>query len=282
MKIKGINCYKSIVYILFASSGSAMYAGAMGTESVASKGGVYVGAFGGGGATTSSNLSQGGTAFLAEASGGPLAVNSNGESSRTSAWIAGGHVGYQWTARPVNHINSNWTYAPATELEGYYLGGASLSGNELNNDTTRLNEHDFFVTYPMHTGVVLVNAVLNANHSDLGKFHPYIGVGAGTAVISIRGANSTQKSPSEPGVNHYNSDTNDTRIAFAAQPKIGVSFDLNQNANMFVEYRFLYLSASDYTFGSTVYPTHVATSNWDVKIGSQYYNMGTIGIHYDL
>lgn len=51
---------------------------------------------------------------------------------------------------------------------------------------------------------------------------------------------------------------------------------------MFLEYRFLYLSASDYTFGSTVYLTHIATTNWDVKIGSQYYNMATAGIQFDL
>jgi len=88
--------------------------------------------------------------------------------------------------------------------------------------------------------------------------------------------------PAEPGINHYNSDTSDTTSAFALQPKVGLSFDLGSNTNAFVEYCFLYLSATDFTVGSTVYPGHVATSNWNVKLGSQYYKMGTVGIHYDL
>lgn len=281
MKIKGMNCHTSIACILLISSG-AVYAGTMGVESVAPVGTIYVGAFGGGGGVTSGSYGQYGTAFYSEIAGGPLAVNAKGESNNTSAWVVGGHVGYQWPARLLNHINPNWTFAPAAELEGYYLGGATLSGDDLNNGTTRLTEHNFHVKYPLSTGVFLVNAILNANHADFGKFHPYVGVGAGAAVISVSGANSTQRTPAEPGVNHYNSDSNDTHTAFAAQPKIGVSFDLSPYTNVFVEYRFLYLSASDFTFGSTVYPAHVATSNWDVKIGSQYYNMGTIGLQYDL
>ena len=267
---------------LFITSGSVVYAGTMGPESVAPIDALYMGVFGGGGSVTSSSLSQEGTAFYGPNRGGPLAVNAIGQSSSSSEWMVGGHVGYQWPARSFNHISPSWTFAPATELEGYYIGGATVKGDDLNNGTTRLAEHDFHVTYPQHAGVFLVNTIFNANHANFGKFHPYIGVGAGAAVISITGANSTQKTPSEPGINHYNSGTSDTSLAFAAQPKIGVSFDLSQNTNMFVEYRFLYLSASDFTFGSTVYPTHVATSNWDVKIGSQYYNMGTIGFRYDL
>ncbi|NDH09225.1 MAG: hypothetical protein EBY16_06355 [Gammaproteobacteria bacterium] len=274
--------YTAVCCTLFISSGTIVYAGTMGPELVAPVDSVYIGVFGGGGGVTSGNLSQEGTAFYGEIKGGPLAVNAIGESNNSSGWIVGGHVGYQWPARLFNHFSSDWTFAPATELEGYYLGGSTLHSDELNNDTTRLTEHDFYVTYPLQTGVFLVNAILNANHTIFGKLHPYVGIGAGPAVISIVGANSTQTTPAEPGINHYNSGVNDTSLAFAAQPKIGISFNLNQYMNMFVEYRFLYLSSSDFTFGSTVYSTHVATSNWDVKIGSQYYNMGTIGIKYDL
>ena len=282
MKLKGIHSHMSLACMLLLSSGTGVYAGTMGAETAAPNDAVYLGFFGGGGAVTSGRLSQEGTAFYTEANGGPLAVNATGAANSSSEWIVGGQVGYQWAGRSFNHINPNWSFAPAAELEGYYLGGATLQGNDLNNGTTRLTEHDFYVSYPLHTGVFLVNAVLNANHSNFSKFHPYVGVGAGAAVISITGANSTQNTPAEPGINHYNSDTSDTSIAFAAQPKIGVSFDLGQHTNMFVEYRFLYLSATDFGFGSTVYPSHVATSNWDVKVGSQYYNMGTIGIKYDL
>ena len=282
MKIAGINGCLSLACSLFITFGTAVYGGTMGTESTNPTGDIYIGAFGGGGDISRSDLSQQGSAFFDMNSGGPLAVNASGESSSSSVWVVGGHVGYLWPSRMLNHTRSNWTVAPATELEGYYIGGSILRGEDVNNGTTRLTEHDFHVTYPMNTGVFLVNAILNVNHSAFEKIHPYVGVGIGTSVISISNAMSTQITPAEPGINHYNSGSSDTTVAFAAQPKVGVSFSLSQNTNMFFEYRFLYLSASDYTFGSTVYPTHVATSNWDVKVGSQYYNMGTIGIQYDL
>ena len=275
------NSYSTVMTCsLLLASASVVYGGTMGPESAAPTDALYMGVFGGGGGVSSSRMHQEGTAFIADINGGPLAVNAVGQSNGSSAWLVGGHVGYQWPARSLNHISPNWTFAPATELEGYYIGGATIKGHDITNDTTRLLEHDFLVTYPLHTGVFLVNAVLKANHANAGKFHPYLGVGAGAAVLSITGATSTQNTPAEPGLNHYNSRTGDTHLAFAAQPKIGVSFDLNQNTNMFVEYRFLYLSA--FAFGSTVYPTHVPTSAWNVSIGSQYYNMGTIGIQYDL
>lgn len=290
MKIKGMNCHTSMACILFfISSSSAGIAGTMGAETDMPIGAVYIGAFGGGGAVTSGSLYQQGTALYPYGSGsgyinnkGPLAVNAIGSFNSNSSWLVGGHVGYRFPARLSNYMNSNWTFSPATELEGYYIGGTYIHGDDLNNDTAMLDEHNFHVTYPLQTGVVLANAVLNVNHSVLGRFHPFVGVGVGLAVISISGANSTQKTPSEPGINHYNSDPNDVSTTFAAQPKIGVSFDLSQHTSLFVEYRFLYLAASNYTFGSTSYPTHVATTNWDVKIGSQYYNMGSVGIQFDL
>ncbi len=212
-----------------------------------------------------------------------MAVNAFGKSSGgNSAWVVGGHVGYEWPTRVLNYFNSKWSFSPATELEGYYLGGVTLSGHDINNNTDRLDEHDFLVSYPMQTSVFLINAILNINNAEFSKFHPYVGVGIGSAIVSISGANSTQTSPFEAGINHYNSDSSDTVTAFAAQPKIGVQWNLNQNTSVFAEYRFLYLAATGHTFGSTVYPTHVATSNWDVKIGAQKYNIGTVGVRFGL
>lgn len=282
MNITRKNYITSLIYMGCLASASLGYAGTMGDVASPSTGKIYVGAFGGGAGMSTGNMSQKGTAFLAEASGGPLAVNARGKSNDSSTWLVGGHVGYRWSSNLLENLSSEWMMAPATELEGFYLGRHTLKGSELNNGTTRLIEHNFHVSYPMSTGVFLVNAILNGHSSKFEKFHPYVGVGVGTAINPISGAVSTQLDPSEPGVNHYNSDTSDTALLLAAQPKVGVSFDVNQNMNVFAEYRFLYLSSSDYTFGSTVYPTHVATSNWNVKMGSQYYNMGTIGINYDL
>lgn len=284
MELKAINHGTSIVSILLLLSGSPTQAGTMGAEVASPTDAIYVAAFGGGGGRTSAHLVQQGTALYSydAPQAGPLAVDAFGKSSSGSTWIVGGHVGYRWSDRSLNHIGSNWTFAPAAELEGYYLGQSTLRGDDLNNTSAATFEHDFHVTYPMQTGVFLVNAVLNANSSNLGRFHPYVGVGAGGGVVSISGANSLQTSPPEIGVNHYNSNSDDSSVAFAAQPKVGVSFNVTPNTNVFVEYRFLYISATNFTFGSTSYPTHVATTNWNVQIESQYYNIGTAGIQFDL
>ena len=292
MIFKKTKLYASIASILCITSSAISHAGTMGAEAVAPIGAFYIGGFGGGGGSLSTNLTQQGTALYMYTStsgpsnpsnGGPLAVNAFGQSNSPSLWMAGGQVGYRFPEGMLKYFSPNWTFAPASELEGYYLGQSTMHGADLNNDAgSRLNEHDFHVTYPLSTGVFLVNGVLNATSSSLGRFHPYIGAGAGVAVISISGANSLQTTPLEAGINHFNSNPNDTSVAFAAQPKIGVSFNLRDNTNVFLEYRFLYLSGTDFTFGSTMYPTHVATTNWDVTIGSQYFNMGTAGIRFDL
>ncbi len=269
---------KAVSGCLLALSASIAYSGAMGPESINSQDKIYVGVFGGGGAITSGDIRQSGTAFYFEDVGGPLAVNAFGTGESSSMGMVGGHIGYAW----LNNIGRYFPVTPAAELEGYYIGGANIEGHEIGNDTTRLSEHDFFVNYPLETGVFLVNAVLNANNSVFGKFKPYVGVGIGSAVVSISNATATQTSPAEPGVNHYNSETSDKAVAFAAQPKVGVHFDLNPHTSVFAEYRFLYLSQTNYTFGSTVVPGHVATSPWLVSIKPQYYNMGTVGIDFDL
>lgn len=254
------------------------YSGTMGPESINAPGTIYVGIFGGGGALSSSDIRQFGTAFFTEADGGPLAVNAIGTSQSSSLGLIGGHIGFSWS----NKIGVYFPLTPAIELEGYYMGGAKIEGHDLSNDTTRLPEHDFLVSYPLKTGVFLANAILNADHLILGRFKPYVGVGIGSAVVSTSGATSIQLSPQEPGINHYNANPDDTTLAFAAQPKIGLHFDLNTQASIFAEYRFLFLSQTSYTFGSTVYPTHAPTSPWMVSIKPQYYNMGTLGIEFDL
>ena len=263
---------------LLAWSASVAYSGTMGPESINSPNRIYFGVFGGGGAITSTNMSQSGTAFFTEAAGGPLAVNSFGRAGSDSVGMVGGHIGFAWPTT----TSGNFAVTPAVELEGYYLGKAKLQGHDINNDTTRLTEHDFLVSYPLESGVFLVNAVLNANNSVFGKFRPYVGVGIGSAVSSISNASSLQTSPPELGVNHYNADTNDSALAFAVQPKVGVHFDVNPRVSVFAEYRYLYLSQTNYTFGSTVYPTHAPTSPWQVSLKPQSYNMGTVGVEFDL
>ena len=125
MSIKGlVNVFGMVCFL----SASAAFSGTMGAESDPSSfGSIYISAFGGGTTVSSGNLSQQGTAYYDAAKGGPLAVNARGESKQTSAGVVGGHVGYQWPARSLTQMSSNWTFSPATELEGYYLGGRYLS-----------------------------------------------------------------------------------------------------------------------------------------------------------
>lgn len=268
---------KAVSGCALALSASIAYSGAMGPASIELPGKIYVGVFGGGGSVTNDGITQYGTAFFTEAVGGPLAVDSFGTSESSSTGMIGGHIGFAWPG----NMGVHFPLTPAVELEGYYMGGVQVDGHDISNDTLRLDEHDFHVTYPVKTGVFLVNAVLNSNNSVFGRFKPYVGVGIGSAVVSISGANSTQLSPPEFGINHYSADPDDTAVAFAAQPKAGVRFDFG-HASVFAEYRFLYLSETEYTFGSTVALGHAPTSPWQVKIKPQYYNMGTVGIDFDL
>ncbi|WP_019215497.1 porin family protein [Legionella tunisiensis] len=269
---------KAVAGCLLALSTSAAYSGAMGPVTIEPTSRIYLGVFGGGGAVSSTDISQYGTAFLFENLGGALAVNSFGKANSSSMGMVGGHIGFAWP----NHVGVHLPITPAIELEGYYIGGAKLKGHDINNETIRLPEHDFFVRYPLKTGVALVNAVLNVDHSLFGNVKPYVGVGIGSAVVSISGASSVQLSPAEPGLNHYNADPDDKAVAFAVQPKVGLRYDFSSQASFFAEYRFLYLSETNYTFGSTIQTGHPVTAPWLVKIKPQYYNMGTVGIDFDL
>lgn len=242
--------------------------------------GIYLGAFGGGGASTSTNLSQSGTAFFPVASGGALAVNATGSSGSRSTWIAGGHVGYEWPAYLLGTDNSAWGLVPAAELEGYYLDVTQNSSN-LNNPTTRLPAHNFNDSFPMHTGVMLANGVFTFKNPCVNWVNLYLGGGVGAGYISISGANSLQTAPAEPGVNHFNSNTNANDWAFAAQAKAGLHFVLSEHWRLFAEYRYLYLSSTNYTFGSTQYPTHVPTTNWNAHVGNMNFNMGAAGLEYN-
>ncbi len=279
---KGMAVSMPLIGLLCALTSTSGNAGSMGPAQLNESQKFYVGIFGGGGSSNKVHISQYGTAYYSEAEGGPLAVNAFGKTNSRSVNLLGGQVGYQWVEIFLNPLHSQWGITPAIELEGYSLGKNKFTAHDINNDTTRLPEHDFMVKYPMKSGVFLTNAVINFNLLEQSRFHPYVGAGIGAAVISISNATSTQVAPAEPGINHYNSNTDDKEATFAAQVKAGLNFSLWKNTSLFAEYRRLYLSSSKYAFGSTVYPSHVATSNWLVKIDPQKYNLGAVGIRYTM
>lgn len=243
------------------------------TPTPLSQNSIYLGIFGGGGTFSAKSITQSATIFVDP----PFSAYATGSGSTNSVGAVGGYIGYKL---PRLLQNSPWTLTPSAELEGYYLNGTE-TGNNINDTSTQFGLHSFLISYPMDTGVFLVNTVLSVDHAD-SKIHPYIGLGLGAAILSISDATSFQTTPPEPGINHYNSDPNASAWTFAAQSKLGLRFNITVHTSIFAEYRFLYLAPTDYTFGSTQYPTHNQTSNWNVDLGNMCYNMSMIGIQYEL
>ncbi|NBV75449.1 MAG: hypothetical protein EBR59_05680 [Methylococcaceae bacterium] len=284
--------------------------------------GLYLGAFGGGSTSFNNNISQSGEAY--KRTGGlqgiyrdsgedfNLLVNVKGKSEERSAGIGGAHLGYEFPELPIGGASAVWGVRPAIEIEGYYLG-SSISGtltnpnpetfNGLNdelvslNGTTQLNpgQHKFVDTFSQNMGVLLTNGVFSFKTPWASNIFPYIGGGIGAAINSLSGANSAQVASGSPyagnekGLNHFNSNNNANSSAFAAQAKAGVRAELFDKFSVFAEYRYLHVTDSNYTFGSTEYPAtsssypggHAQTSAWNVGLGSMDYHTGILGLQYD-
>jgi len=241
--------------------------------------GFYLGGFGGYGSINDFQVRQNGIAMFSptlfdEGIGSlsePLAIDAVGNVGSNSIGFGGIHFGYEW-------LVPTWGITPGIELEGIYFSKTFEA--DLDNSSIVLTEHDFDDSFPTKTGVVLVNGIFQLNCFRLGMVHPYIGIGLGAAILSITGADAPQVNPPEPGVNHFNSDEDSLDWTFAAQAKAGLRFALSQNWQLFAEYRFLYLGNTEFTFGSTVYPTHVPTTSWKVDFDNMYVNSGVLGIEY--
>jgi opacity protein-like surface antigen len=247
--------------------------------------GFYIGGFGGWGSSNDFQIRQSGIALFSttlhqKGIGGlsdPLAIDAVGDSDHLSIGFGGIHVGYEWAMSLYN--DTTWNIIPAIELEGIYF--RKTAETQLDNSSfTALAEHDFDDKFPFKTGVVLVNGIFELNCLRMQMLHPYIGVGLGAAVIAIKHADSLQVSPPEPGVNHFNSDQDSQDWTFAAQAKVGLRYAFSDHLRMFAEYRFIYLGNTEYTFGSTQYPTHVPTTSWKVDFHNMYYSAGALGIEY--
>jgi hypothetical protein len=238
--------------------------------------GVYAGVFGGGGCFHADTVSQVGVALFPDVDGGPLFVNANGEGDSQGAGLVGLHIGYEGSGRELGR--NGWAVLPAVEFEGFYLGGTQRAS--VSDPNNRLRGHVFDDTFPIDSGVFLTGAVLSIQTPSR-ILAPYAGIGVGAACVSINGADSPQVVPPEPGVNHFDSDPDASCWGFAGQFKVGARLHLTERLYVFSEYRFLYVSSTNYTFGSTVAPGHVPTSAWNVHFGDLHHHMGVGGIGFN-
>lgn len=236
--------------------------------------GAYIGLFGGFGWASSASLQQRGAVHL-PAEFRYLPINARGYTgSGTRVTVGGAHVGYEWNRW--NLGTSKWSLKPGAELEGIYLGKHTPIG-EMPVTPRFLGTQ--YVTIPMTATVLLANATLTLQTPYSGKILPYIGLGAGAAFTSIKGSDSAN--PSEPGINHFNSDPDASDSAFALQFKAGIKGEIYENLSLFAEYRHLSIDATSYTFGSTNYPgEHFPTTTWHVNQGRQKYNLFVAGLQY--
>jgi opacity protein-like surface antigen len=243
--------------------------------------GLYVGVFGGGGAASDTNVTQSGYALFPNGGPpdglGPLRVFAPGTLSGNGTGLVGFQIGKEWSGWSIGSCNSGWGLLPALEFEASYQRN-TLEG-DLVNPTPRLAAHEFRDTFPMNTGVFTTNVVLSLQ-TPLPRVHPYIGVGVGTAYTSIDGADSLQTEALEAGVNHFNSGPDASRWSFAMQAKTGCRFDITDRVWAFAEYRFQSIQSTDYTFGSTVYPGHAATTDWNVRLGAINSHFAVAGVGF--
>ncbi|WP_397473112.1 outer membrane protein [Pusillimonas sp.] len=237
--------------------------------------GMYIGIFGGLGAATATSLQQRGAVILPPDSPIPLLpINAQGStSSSTNVALGGAHLGYEWNRLK---LGPNWGLRPAAEIEGIYIGKHSPTG-EMPVMPRFLGMQ--YVTVPTTAGVFLANAIFTFETPYSKRILPYLGVGAGMAFVSIKGADSAN--PSEPGINHFNSGPNASDSAFAMQIKAGLKGEISRNLTLFAEYRRLSINATSYKFGATDYPgVHLPTHTWKVDMGRQNYNLFVAGLQY--
>ena len=239
--------------------------------------GIYFGGFGGWIYPYSLTVTQMGTAFFPEDSGGPLSVIAEGTAPSRTKGFGGLHIGYEW----MNKIRPGFRLAPALELEGSYFADTAKKADVVNQtlrlDHHELDSHEFIDTLPVRVGALLANGILEFNNDYIS---PFIGFGVGVGFVSIHGANSLQTDPMESGVNHFNSDTSDYNTLFATQAKAGLRYRFLKHYRLSAEYRLFYLTSSHFTFGAANYPTHVPTSPWTVKLSGMLYNAFTLGIDF--
>lgn len=277
--------------------------------------GLYVGAFGGVGRTANQSVEQLGTAhkdFTDEETyyRYDLPVDQDGHNQRDTSTIFGGQIGYEFS--------SGSSFKPAIEVEGLYLSAnqkANLANpdDEVSGNFSYVNHlgvntpladvdvpehvfhhgvleagtHTFHNTSKMKVGLFMLNGVINFDRGS--KFVPYVGAGIGMSLVhqdkavalqTGPGTNPEFSSAAHEAVNHFNSKDHASDFAFAMQVKAGLNYKLTDKTSLFVEYRYINLASTEYTFGSTIYPDHAPTDAWVVKNGSMGLHNALVGVRF--
>lgn len=262
-------CLLAISAAVCVSLGSAA---AQANDTAATQtGGFYVGALAGVGAARSTDMQQRGAVHLLL---GKLPIDAKGPTeSSTRTHLGGLQLGYEfdsWQHRP------QWHITPTAELEAVYMGKHSPTG-EMPVHPAFLGMQ--YVTVPTQIGLAMLNAGLIFKTPYSEKVLPMLGIGAGAAFVSITGADSAN--PSEPGINHFNSDPDASDTALALQFKAGVKIRMSTRLDLLAEYRYLTIDATHYRFGETDYPgEHQPTDSWRLDMDRQQFNFFAAGFHY--
>ncbi len=263
--------------------------------------GWYFGLFGGGSISDHGNFTQSGIAYKRLGDGQATAnydlyVDTKGRTHSKAGVLGGLHVGYEWAEIPfTDNASSGWGLRPALEVEGYYLG-TSQSGYLANpsaepavwhgvvedSHSLAAGTHTFKNAFKTDMGVLLTNIVLTFKTPWAHKIYPYIGGGIGAAITSLSDGDSRQIDPAaEPTINHFNAHTSASSSSFAVQGKAGLRAEIMEHLAIFAEYRYLHVTATNYTLGATVYPSiHSDTSAWTTHFSGMDFHSGVLGIEY--
>ena len=255
----------SIITFLLASVSSA--------ADISDSRSLYIGAFGGVGSFGEVSMQQVGT-VITQPPFPDINVDARGSADSVVAPIVGVQLGYELKKWDVS--TSGWSIGMAAEVEGLYL--TVEPEGALDIDPYLLGTQ--YVSLPLNGGAVLVNAVFSLRTPHSEAITPYVGLGAGYGAVFIDGSNSTN--PSEPGINHFNSEPDASSGGLALQAKIGVRALISSSWSVFTEFRHIYIGSTEYTFGETDYPgEHLPTTKWNVDLGEQNYNLWVSGLSYN-
>lgn len=261
-----------ITKLLLASTTNLVLASVASAAGILDSSSTYAGTFGGVGHLHEVSMQQVGTVITPHPFP-DINVDARGSADRVVAPVVGVQLGHELQTWDV--YASGWSIGMAAEIEGLYLT-ADPEG-ELDIEPYLLGTQ--FVSLPTHVGAVLLNAVFSLRTPQSGAITPYAGVGAGYGAVFIDGSDSTN--PSEPGINHFNSEPDASSGGLALQAKIGIKAGISSSWSVFAEYRHIYIGATDYTFGDTDYPgQHLPTTKWNVDLGEQNYDFVVCGVSY--